>query len=364
MKKQIFKTCSRSNKSRSFWVNPFLRPLLLFTLILFSISKGMAQPIPKKALLALSKTDHILAIIDPNSLNILAKIPVGIDPHEVIASADGKLAFVTIYGGGSFHELNILDLVEKKALPSLDTKPFLGPHGLVFSDGKAWFTAEGSKMVASYDPALGQINWAMGTGQDRTHMIWVDSQGHRIYTSNVSSSTISILTNSLIQPRPFPNGFLPPDAKAHWEWSQVIIPVANGSEGFDVSPDGAELWAAGSENGIISIINTKTQKLESQIEAKAIGANRLKFTPDGKRVLITSLRNGDLFVFDAITHTLLNKINTGHGAAGILIEEDGSRAFIGCTADDYVAVLDLKSYAIIGHIPIAGADGLAWAIRP
>ncbi len=68
---------------------------------------------PIRALLALSKADHVLAIIDPATLKIIARIPVGSDPHEVIAFADGKTAYVTIYGGGSLHELNAIDLVAK-----------------------------------------------------------------------------------------------------------------------------------------------------------------------------------------------------------------------------------------------------------
>ena len=33
----------------------------------------------------------------------------------------------------------------------------------------------------------------------------------------------------------------------------------------------------------------------------------------------------------------------GHGAAGILMDQDGNRAFIACGPDNYVAVLDLKT---------------------
>ena len=43
-----------------------------------------------KTLLALSKGDHVLAIIDPITLKTKTRIPVGDDPHEVIASSDGK----------------------------------------------------------------------------------------------------------------------------------------------------------------------------------------------------------------------------------------------------------------------------------
>jgi DNA-binding beta-propeller fold protein YncE len=314
----------------------------------------------QRTLLALSKTDHMLSIVDPVTFKIIARVPVGQDPHEVIASDDGKTAYVSIYGGGRLHELNIIDLVAQKPLLNLDTRPLFGPHGLAFANGKAWFTAEGSKSVGSYDPATGKIDWSMGTGQDRTHMIYVTPDAKTIYTTNVSSGTVSILSDILVQP----GKFAPPDAKPHEEWIQTIVSTAKGSEGFDLSPDGTELWTASSENGMISIIDPGAKKLKTTIDAKVLGANRLKFTPDGKLVLISSLRDGQLFIYDAASRKELKRVNTGHGAAGILMDPDGTRAFIGCTADNYIAVIDLKKMEVSGHIDVGGGpDGLAWATR-
>src|SRR4051812_24683404 len=85
-----------------------------------------------RSLLALSKADHTLSIVDPATLKIKAKIPVGSDPHEVIASTDGRTAYVCIYGGGSLHEINVIDLVNNKPLKTIDTRPLYGPHDIVF----------------------------------------------------------------------------------------------------------------------------------------------------------------------------------------------------------------------------------------
>ena len=98
---------------------------------------------------------------------------VGSDPHEVIASSDGKTAYVSIYGGGRYHALSVIDLVGQKAMPDIDTGPLNGPHGLAFVGGRLWFTAEGAKDIARYDPATAKIDWIMGTGQNRTHMIYI-----------------------------------------------------------------------------------------------------------------------------------------------------------------------------------------------
>src|ERR1044072_1658999 len=138
-----------------------------------------------RKLLALSKGDHTLAVVDPVSLKVITKMPVGADPHEVIASTDGKTNYVSNTGGGRFHVLNVIDLVAQKTIDSIDTSPLMGPHGLAFADGKLWFSAEGSKAVGRYDPALKKVDWAMGTGQNRTHMVEVTKDGQHLYTTNV-----------------------------------------------------------------------------------------------------------------------------------------------------------------------------------
>jgi YVTN family beta-propeller protein len=306
-----------------------------------------AQSNSRQLLLALSKADHTLAIVDPATLKIIARVPVGEDPHEVIASTDGKTAYVSIYGGGTLHEINVIDLLAKKPLTNVDTRPLYGPHGIEFSNGKVWFSAEGSKAVGRYDPASGKLDWSMGTGQDRTHMLYVSADAKKIFTTNVHSGTVSILTS---------NG------KTREDWSQTVIPVARGCEGFDVSPNGKQLWTAASDEGSIAVIDVETQKLITTIDAKAVGANRLKFTPDGKMVFITSLSSGDLFIYDAQSQKELKKVKVGKGAAGILMVPDGSRAFVACSPDNYIAIIDLKTLEVTGHLEVGRTpDGLAWA---
>src|SRR5260370_3529673 len=60
-----------------------------------------AQSTSQTSLLILSKRGHTLATVDPSSLKVLSRVPVGDDPHEVIASADGRTAYVSNYGGGA-----------------------------------------------------------------------------------------------------------------------------------------------------------------------------------------------------------------------------------------------------------------------
>jgi DNA-binding beta-propeller fold protein YncE len=172
-----------------------MKTLRIFLILIWLVAGLSAQG--QTRLLALSKSDHTLAIVDPVSLKVLARIPVGPDPHEVVASTDGKFAYVTNTGGGRAYEINVIDLVAQKALPNIDTRPLIGPHGIVFVGGKAWFSAEGARAVGRLDPATGKLDWSMGTGQDRTHMIYVTRNQRNVYTTNVNAGTVSVLTDTM-----------------------------------------------------------------------------------------------------------------------------------------------------------------------
>lgn len=333
---------------------------------------------PASSLLVLSKQDHTLAIVDPATLRVVARVPVGEDPHEVIASTDGHTAYVSNYGFGRFHTLAVIDLLGQKPLASIDLGALRGPHGLDFVQGKVWFTAEAAKAIGSYDPATGKIDWIMGTGQNRTHMIYVFPDLKRILTTNVSSATVTILDKTDhpagmpsgpppgMQPPPGAMGSGrppgPPPMPPGGDWDETVVPVGNGSEGFDVTPDGKQDWVANARDGTISIIDLGTKKVTETLAANVPGANRLKFTPDGKLVLVSA--GPDLVILDAATHKEVKRLALGHGSGGILIQPDGTRAYVAFGPDGFVAVIDLKTLTMVGKIDAGGnPDGLAWAVQ-
>ena len=300
------------------------------------------------SLLVLEKSDRALAIIDPSSRKVLARVPAGEDPHEIVASDDGHYAYISNYGafGSPQHTLTIVDLAARKSLGQVDLGALLAPHGLSMADGKVYFTAEGSKAIGRVDPTTRKVDWVLGIGQNRTHMLVV--RENAIYTSNVNSDTI---------------GFLTHDDKADVsKWTETDVAVGKGPEGFDVSPDGKQLWAANSHDGTVSIIDIASRKVTKTFEIHSKFANRVKFTLDGSKVLISDLGTGDLIVLDAVSQSEIKRVNLAHGVAGILMSRDGMQAYVAASQDNKVVIFDLKSLAPAGEIPTGkGPDGMAWA---
>jgi len=342
-----------------------LRNSCWLPVVLMFIANAAFAQAPTTTLLVLAKSDNTVAVVDPATLQVLARIPAGPDPHEITASDDGKLAYISNYGGSdsTLNTISVVDLVARKPLPAIDLGALRSTHGLAFAGGKLYFTAETNKVIGRYDPATQRVDWVLGTGQDRTHMIAVSKSLDRIVTSNVNSATISIIE----QASPPSGGFNPPGVP-RLTWEVTNVPAGRGAEGFDISPDGKEIWVANARDATVTVIDAATRKATETFPIPVKGANRLKFTPDGKRVLISGLgaRQGDssLVVIDAATHKEVKQLNFGGGAAGILIAPDGSRAYVAVSSADKIAVVDLRTLEVTGQISAGKQpDGLAWAVR-
>ena len=339
----------------------------------------VAQTTPSPALLVLEKSDGAMAIVDPSTLKVVGRVPVGKDPHEIEASPDGKTAYVSNYGGldSTFNTITVVDVAEQKALAPISLGALRSPHGLAFTGGKLYFTAETSKVFGRYDPATQAIDWVMGTGQDRTHMVIASRDGERVFTSNVSSGTISIIEQMMPPAPPGPPPGAPsaggpppgmPPGGPRKTWEVTSVPSGRGSEGFDLSPDGNSIWAANAQDATVTVIDVATKKPVATFPVSVHG-NRLKFTMDGKRALISGAPAGgfgaagaNFAVVDVASRKEIKKLNMGGGSGGIQLTPDGARAFVAVAGKNKICVVDLKTLEVTGEVAVGnGPDGLAWA---
>jgi YVTN family beta-propeller protein len=287
-----------------------------------------------------------MVVVDPDSGAVLGKVGVGVQPHELVASTDGNTAFASNYGTGPQpgHTISMIDVAARKELRRIDVSPLSRPHGLAFAGGKLYFTAEGSKKIARYDPASDKIDWEFETGQTTTHMVMVSKDLKTIFTSNIGSNNVSIIRQG-----------------TGGQWTQTVVAVGKGPEGIDVAPNGRDVWSAHSQDGGLSVIDVASAKVTATIDAGTKRSNRVKLTPDGKFALVSDLQAGDLVVLDAAKHTVIKRLPLGKQPEGVLIAPDGSRVFVAVNGDNQIAVVDPKTWSVTKRIsPGTGPDGMAW----
>ena len=114
-----------------------------------SVAACSAETTRPAVLLVLNKGDNSLVIVDPVAGKVVARLPSGPDPHEVVSSKG--LALISNYGGNN--TLSVIDLLAQKAMDPVNLGALRSPHGLWVAEGKIYFTAEANKIIGRYDPA-------------------------------------------------------------------------------------------------------------------------------------------------------------------------------------------------------------------
>jgi DNA-binding beta-propeller fold protein YncE len=315
---------------------------ILFVALLFLGAVATGQ---SPQLLVLNKEEATLSIFDAASGKLLGNVTTGEGPHEIVVSDDGKLAYVSNYGTGAApgQTISVIDLDARKELRRVDIAPLTRPHGLWFTNGKLYFTAETNRRIARYDPASNNIEWQFETGQNGTHMLLVTKDAKTIFTSNIGSDNVSAIQQT-----------------GDGTWAQTLIPVGKGPEGIDLSADGRHVWSAHSRDGGVSVIDVAAKKVLQTIDIATKRSNRIKLTPDGKFALVSDLDAGDVIVLDTTARKEIKRLPLGRMVEGILIP-DASRAFVAVTGENYVAEIDPKTWAVKRKIAAGkGPDGLAW----
>ncbi len=306
-------------------------------------------------LLVVNKSDDTLAFIDIETNGFRGLVPTGPGPHEVAATPNGKLGYVTNYmsgrPAGTRSWLTVVDLVEMRPVRDIELKNpandeyLSAPHGIMITpDGSdLWVTVEGSGAVARISLPDEKVAAVYETGQRVSHQVVPLPDGSNAYVANIGSGSVSVVDVATRPVKP--------------------IQFQPGTEGIDVSTDGSEVWATNREAGTISIIDTGSDEVIDTVTSGDFPI-RVKFTPDGRHALVSNARDGEVAVFDVATREIVRTIPTGAMPIGLLILPDGSKAYAANTASDRVSVIDLSEWSVSGTIsPGREPDGLSLVVR-
>ncbi len=303
-------------------------------------------------LLVAQKGDRSLAIVDPEAGNVVANVPEnGITGHEVIASPDGKLAYVPIYGnsgvgapGTDGSNMVVIDVASHKVAGNLDFGHGVRPHMPIFGpkDGLLYVTTELDRSISLIDPKTLKIVGSIPTGQPESHMLALSHDGLRGYTANVGPGTVSVLDIS--------------NRKV-----LAIIPISRNTQRIAVSMDDRWVFTADQTEPRLAVIDTATLKLKQWIpmEGKGYGG---ALTPDGRWLLMPEPALNKVAVIDLSTMQVARSVEVGKDPQEILVRPNGKAAYVSCIGSDQVAEIDTASWKVTKLIATGkGTDGLAWA---
>jgi YVTN family beta-propeller protein len=306
---------------------------------------------PAGLLLVANKGDHSLSIVDPAAGKTVATVEEsGVTGHEVIASPDGKTAYVPIYGdsgvgrpGTDGTAIDVIDIASHKRVATIDLGKGVRPHCPLFGpDGRLYVTTEITSTITVIDPKTHKVVDQIPTGEKESHMFVLSRDGTRAYTSNVGAGSVSVI-----------------DVAAKKVLAK--IPVSEKAQRIALSVDERFLFTADQMKPRLAVIDTGDNTVKQWVElpGRAYGTAP---TPDGKTLVVVLIGTNQVGLVDLKTMKLTDTLDVPKIPQEVLVEPSGRYAYVSCDQSHQVAVVDLEKKKVEKLIETgAGTDGLAWA---
>lgn len=302
--------------------------------------------------LVVNKTDRTLGIIDPEKDEQIAAVPLNENTgHEVAASADGRYAFVPIFGnsgvgspGTDGQLMRVIDLAKRETVATVDFGKGVRPHEALLSpaDGLLYVTTENENSVTVVDPHTFKVLHTVPTGQEQSHMLALTRDGRKGYTSNVGPGTISVL-----------------DLKERKVTK--VIPVCEIAQRISLSADDRWVFTSDQRKARLAVIDSSKEVVADWIELPGTGYGTAP-TPDGKLLLVAMPGKRAVAFVDVAERKVVATLEVPRAPQEILVPPSGATAFVSCDNAGQVAMIDVAAQKVTKLIKAgAGADGLAWA---
>ena len=327
----------------------------VFHLLLISVFAVFLSPRTQaQSLLVVNQGDASVSVVDPSSEQQVAVIEEktpGVHGHEIAASADGRTAFLPIYGstgvgkpGIDGHEVLIIDVPSRKILGSIEFGHGVRPHLPILdsASGLLYVTTELDDSITAIDPQTRKIVGTIPTGQKESHMLAISQDGKYGYTANVGPGTISVL-----------------DMKARK--TIAVIPVSAQVQRVSISSDDKLVFTSDQTKPQLAVIDTASHKVRTWIPLPGTGYGTAA-TPDGRWLLVAVPSTNQTVVVDLNSLQIAKRIEVGRSPQEILIRPDGKVAYVSCAGSGQVAAIDLEQWKVRKLIEVGKfADGLGWA---
>ena len=329
---------------------PISLRLLTLSLCLGSFTLSSAA----QSLLVVNQGDANLSIIDPATGHEAATVAeniAGIHGHEIAASADGRTAFMPIYGsvgvgkpGIDGHEMLIIDLPSRKIVGDLDFGHGVRPHQPTLdpATGLLYVTTELDKAVTIIDPTTRKIVGSIPTGAEQSHMLAVSHDGRRGYTANVGPGSVSVLDMTARK-------------------TITVIPIAGEVQRISISHDDKLVFTSDYTKPQLAVIDTATNTIKTWVPLPGLGYGSA-LTHDGRSLVIAIPTPPQVAVVDLATLKVVHTIDLPAAPQEVLIPPGSQTAYVSCNTSGKVAEIDLTEWKVKQLISAGkGADGLAWA---
>lgn len=306
-------------------------------------------------------------VLDAATMKTITTVPVGVGPHEVAVSPDGRWAVVTNYGDRTVqgNTLSVIDLA--LATPAVSRTISLGeyhrPHGVAFvgNGARLLVTSETSQRLLLVDFAAGRVDTALATNARGSHMIATRRDERRAWTTNVGDSSVTEFdVDQRRTVRTYHGGAM--------------------NEGIAATPGGLELWVGSNTDHTVTVIDATTGTPTATLTGFGF-PYRIGISRTGATAVVNDPTSNRIWLYDTGSRNRLAEIDlakvsglvvpkvtggapggAGAGPEGVTFDPIAGFAYVTMNGTNQVVALDLGARKIVGFGNVgAGPDGIAYS---
>ena len=308
-----------------------------------------SQPLPPGRLVVVNQVDHTVSVVDLATKQVLGKVSVGVNGHEVACSQDGRFAFVPIYSnvgvgqeGTDGNQIDVVDLHTFEVARSIDLGKPVRPHCVQLgSDGLLYVSAELDQSLYAVDVTTDRVVAKTFTSAPESHMFVMSHDAKKAYTANIGPGSVSVL-----------------DLKTRE--LEAIIDVSNCIQRISMSVDGRHVFTHDQSKPQIAVIDTQTDTVTDWISLPGTAFCSAP-TPDGESLIVLANGIHQILVVDLHSRKITRSFAIPPSTIGLFVDPTGNFAFVSCIGSGQIAILNLQTWTMEAPIQLEiGVDGLAW----
>jgi YVTN family beta-propeller protein len=311
------------------------RALLIVCATALLPAAASAQP---HTLVALSHSDHTAYEIDPATGQVVHSFTAQNQPHEGIASPDGRSYYLAIPNGP---HVVVLDgqsfgqkaLVESPYFRSSKNQGSASPHGIAITDDgrKVYVGLENADIpgIVVIDTASNTVLKKIDVVLEGGHFLAIQPKTGKLYYPMRNDDRVLVLdtrTDAIIK----------------------VIPVPGGPVGVGFAPNG-EVWIHNDGDGTVHVIDSAKDEVVKTLSGLGKGAGRMAVSADGRWAASTHGGTQDVALIDARTKEVAATIPIGRGPGFPVFSPDGAKLYVMNSGAGDVAVIDTATKAVVAR---------------
>lgn len=289
---------------------------------------------------ALSSADSVV-LFDAHTLERVASLAVGEDPHEIAPAPNGSAFYVANARGNS---VSVVALDPRpRVVHTWPLPDAISVHDVAIgNDGLLWAVSGEPPALFAIDTTSGELRHRYEL--ERTGSWMLDARGPTgtIVIAHLEGGAITLVSRESGQ--------------------QTVLPAQEGEIDATTTPDGRHIWSVNATTGDLTVFDAASGAVVSRTFSGR-NASRIAFMSDGRSALVVHGGDGTVAKYDVRTGARVNAVSIAGGPKVIALSADGRRAYIS-HPEGSLTMVDVPSMSVLRAVSLAGTpDGVAVTSR-